>query len=72
LQFKVRKDVLYATYTSWCKDNGEKEVLTGREFGSEMTTRGFELKHSNSVHYRHGITLIQSEDSSEPLKKGVF
>ncbi len=67
-QFKVRKDELYSAYASWCKENGEKELLSGREFGSEMTSRGFELKHSNSVHYRHGITLSQPSVTPEALK----
>lgn len=71
-QFKIRKDDLYLGYASWCKENGEKAVLSGREFGSEMTSRGFTLKPSNNVYYRHGISLSRSETAPDPLKQGVF
>jgi len=71
-QFKVRKDDLYSAYASWCKENGEKEVLSGREFGSEMTSRGFELKPSNNNYYRLGVTLNQPESCPDSLKQGVF
>jgi putative DNA primase/helicase len=56
-QFKLRPADLYASYTAWCKENGEKNVLSGRKFGSEMTARGYELKDSNGTQYRRGIIL---------------
>ena len=56
-QFKIKPADLYGGYTAWCKVNGEKDVLSGRKFGGEMTDRGYMLKSFNGVNYRLGITL---------------
>jgi P4 family phage/plasmid primase-like protien len=66
-QARVQAGVLYNRYAEWCKENGEKTVLTNRRFASKITGRGYKLSPSNGVHYRHGITLktVKSEDSDE-------
>jgi putative DNA primase/helicase len=48
---------LYERYVSWCKDSGEKTVLTKREFSAKLTPLGYELKQSNSNYYRNGLSL---------------
>jgi putative DNA primase/helicase len=66
-QARVQAGVLYNRYAEWCKQNGEKTVLTNRRFASKITGRGYKLSPSNGVHCRHGITLktVKSEGSDE-------
>jgi P4 family phage/plasmid primase-like protien len=56
-QARVKAGDLYGRYVDWCKENGEKKVLTNRRFSSKVTSRGYKLGPSNGVHYRYGITL---------------
>ena len=63
-QSRVKASDLYVRYVDWCKESGEKDVLTRREFGAEISDRGYPLKPSNSVQYRFGLTLRQSQESS--------
>lgn len=65
-QIKTKPADLYTAYTAWCKENGEKTVLTSRKFGNEMTAKGYELKPSNSVQYRHGISLTHAATTTKP------
>ncbi|MGO9813435.1 MAG: phage/plasmid primase, P4 family [Isosphaeraceae bacterium] len=69
-QAREKASDLYARYAAWCKENGEKNVLTGRKFGSEMTTRGYILKPSNGVQYRHGIALNPAAQTAKPTNGG--
>lgn len=67
-QSKVKAAALYTRYVDWCKENGEKTVLTNRRFGSEITRRQYPLKCSNGVQHRFGLRLkgndqTTSEDS---------
>jgi putative DNA primase/helicase len=63
-QARVKAISLYTRYMDWCKQRGEK-ALTERKFGGEMTRRGFCLKASNNVYYRHGITLVDDDAPGE-------
>ena len=51
-QIKTKPADLYAAYSAWCKENGEKNVLTGRRFGTEITQRGFKLDNPNGAWWR--------------------
>jgi P4 family phage/plasmid primase-like protien len=54
---RVKSSELYGRYADWSKENGEKKVLTNRQFSSKITNRGYELRASNGVYYRYGITV---------------
>src|SRR5262249_43187372 len=56
-QSRVKAADLYNRYVDWCKENGEKSVLTNRRFGSEMTRRAYPLKCSHGVQHRVGLRL---------------
>jgi P4 family phage/plasmid primase-like protien len=56
-QNKEKVSALYACYVEWCKESGEKTVLTSRRFGSKLKERGYELHESNGIRYRLGIRL---------------
>ncbi len=68
-QAKQKASELYECYVSWCKQNSEKSVLTGRKFGCELGSRGYELKESNGVSYRLGIVVKPTIDTSKPQKE---
>ena len=67
---KVLTGVLYERYVAWCKDAGEKTVLTSRKFGSEMERRGFKLVESNSKSYRTRIALRSGDASPSGKNEG--
>jgi putative DNA primase/helicase len=48
---------LYGKYVSWCKENGEKTILTSRKFGLKLTPLGYRPHEANGVRYRLGLTL---------------
>jgi putative DNA primase/helicase len=62
-QARVKAGVLYSRYAEWCKENGEKKVLSNRRFGSKITGRGYPLRPVNGAQWRYGITLkdVKSE-----------
>ncbi len=65
-QGRVQVGKLYGDYMQWCKNNGEKSILTNRKFGAEMNRRGFKLWESNGARYRLGIALKrESDDTSD-------
>jgi putative DNA primase/helicase len=57
LQVKVETNKLYARYVAWCKDNGEKNVLTSRKFGLKLTPLGYQPYDANGTSYRLGLKL---------------
>ena len=61
---RVKAADLYMRYVTWCKDNGEKTVLTNRRFGSEMTRRGYPLRGINGVQWRYGLQLRGNQEST--------
>lgn len=61
---RIKIGVLYSDYVKWCKENGEKSVLTNRKFGSEMTRRDFKLYESNGSRFRIGIALKDGGSSA--------
>jgi putative DNA primase/helicase len=57
---------LYERYVNWCKENGEKKILTSRKFGLKLTPLGYKPYESNGVSYRLGLTLkTQDEQDSD-------
>jgi putative DNA primase/helicase len=49
---------LYKAYTAWAEENGEKKPLSQRDFGLNLTERGFEGKRGTGGRtVRHGIGL---------------
>lgn len=49
---------LYKAYTAWAEENGEKKLLSQRDFGLNLTERGFEGKRGTGGRtVRHGIGL---------------
>jgi P4 family phage/plasmid primase-like protien len=65
-EFRVKAQTLYQKYTEWCKESGERETLTKTAFGTELNKRGYEQKKSNSIVWRHGLSLAEapSEDQN--------
>lgn len=55
---RERASVLYAEYTKWCEESGERRPLNMKRFGMALTERGYERTTSNGVWYR-GIGLAQ-------------
>jgi P4 family phage/plasmid primase-like protien len=56
-QSRAKVGDLYGRYVEWCKNNGEKRVLTSRKFGSRLDARGHHLDESHGIRYRKGIVL---------------
>jgi putative DNA primase/helicase len=54
---RVRPSELYARYVEWCKDMGEQEVLSAREFALDLGPMGFPLRSSDGIRYRWGLEL---------------
>jgi len=59
---RVRATELYVRYQDWCKESGEKDVLSKRLFGQELSDRGYTLIPSNGVHYRYGLELKDRDE----------
>ncbi len=57
---RIKAGDLYAAYKKWCEDNGE-QPLVQRNFGLQLTERGFEHRKSNSTNWRIGIGLSQQD-----------
>lgn len=58
---------LYAAYTDWCDENGERPV-SQRRFGMSLTERGFDRRRAGSLQHWHwyGIGLAD-EPQQQPL-----
>ena len=54
---------LYASYSAWCADNGERPEPQ-RRFGMRLTERGFERQRRMVGHFWIGIGLLQPEAAS--------
>ena len=61
---RVKAPELYAQYVDWCKEAGEKNVLTKRRFGSALTGKDHRLEESNGHSYRLGISLKLTQQSA--------
>lgn len=61
-QAKEKFGILYGRYVSWCKDNGEKKILTSRKFGLKLTPLGYKPHESNGVSYRLGLNLKDNDN----------
>lgn len=59
---KVKATELYAKYVGWCKEAGEKNVLTKRRFGTAVTNKNHPLEHVNGVCWRLGLKLISTQE----------
>jgi len=64
-QAREKASAIYSRYTDWCKDNGEKKVLTSRKMGSELRARGYTMKCSNGCQYRCGIQLKPGQNGGQ-------
>jgi putative DNA primase/helicase len=62
--FKVPFAEIYARYLVWFRESGEKEkeLLTRKIFGIQLTKRGFPPCDSNSKSLRKGLTPIIADD----------
>ncbi len=70
-KYKVEANRLYSSYAEWCKQMGERNVLTARKFFHELTGRGFPSHRSNGSQYRLGLILKEGtpeEVSEEPVR----
>jgi putative DNA primase/helicase len=56
-QVRVNFSDLYGRYAAWCKENGEKKVLTARKFGLKLTPLGYRPHDSNGKTVRLGLKL---------------
>jgi putative DNA primase/helicase len=54
---KEKTSNLYERYVAWCKENGEKKVLTSRKFGLKLTPLGYKPHENNGASYRLGLRL---------------
>lgn len=57
----VRATVLRDAYESWCREQGIKHPLSGKDFGARLRERGCEPTKSNGARFWRGIRL-QSDD----------
>jgi putative DNA primase/helicase len=71
-QAREKASVLYSRYLEWCKENGEKKVLTNRKFGSELKSRGYQLKPSNGTHFRLGIAVKPDQEKGNANDNGAY
>jgi phage/plasmid-associated DNA primase len=63
---RVKVSELYDRYATWCKQNGEKHVLTSRKFGAKLSPMGFQLHEANGIRYRLGLELkAQNQTTSD-------
>lgn len=62
---RVAKRALYATYKTWCEENGT-HPLASKNLGARLEKRGFGEVKSNGIEYRLGLTVRLSNDSTSP------
>jgi putative DNA primase/helicase len=67
-KYRVEANKLYGTYNEWCKQMGERSILTARRFFNELTGRGFVSVRSNGNQYRVGLALKEAE-VEEPARR---
>ena len=69
-QAKVKFGFLYGRYVAWCKENGERNILTSRKFGLKLTPLGYKTHESNGSSWRIGLALkdqvVMSSDKAKP------
>jgi len=53
---KIKASALYAAYEQWCKDNAE-QPLVQRNFGLQLSERGYERYRNQGAHWWRGIGL---------------
>lgn len=63
-QAKVKFGFLYGRYVAWCKENGEKKILTSRKFALKLTPLGYKPCDSNGTSYRCGLKLKDQHEKS--------
>ena len=65
--YKVKPALLYNAFMDHCRENGDRSKLTQRQFGSDLTRRGYPLEPSNGVHYRRRLAIrdLPATDSVE-------
>jgi putative DNA primase/helicase len=54
---KAPASKVYSRYVRWRQDNGEKDIMTNKKFGRELTRLGYEMKERNSTCYRMWLRL---------------
>jgi len=57
---RVNASDLYRSYVRWCEEGGESAMST-REFGQEISRRGFAKVKSNSKIWRLGLALSAAD-----------
>lgn len=65
--YRIKSGDLYAAYTAWSKQSGEREV-SARKFGEAMTERQFERQTSNGTWYLRVAVRPDPEPSDGTLK----
>jgi putative DNA primase/helicase len=69
---RVKSTVLYNRYAEWCEASGERDVLTSRKFGAEMTRRGYALDGKNGGQSRLNVTLCDTSPDTSGDGTGTF
>jgi putative DNA primase/helicase len=61
---------VYSAYRFWAEGNGEKEMLSAREFGMAMAGRGYISKPSNGKRFYVGCSLRGWGGASDEASQG--
>lgn len=54
---RVKTHLVYGRYQEWCKQMGERNVMSHRKFSLELTRRGYPPKGENGANWRLGLEL---------------
>ena len=56
---RVQSEQLYRAYRTWCVDNGEKKMLSQRNFSVTLTNAGYEKKRVTAGVVWGGVALLE-------------
>lgn len=59
---------LYASYKSWCKDNGNDKPKNGTAFGLALGKHGHPMRRTSDARVRLGLMLLTDSDADEQTR----
>jgi putative DNA primase/helicase len=75
ITMKISVGELYGAYINWCEENGE-QALKKRDFGLQLSERGFAASRIGKARFRHGLRLVtqvtqHDADSTKPAHEAA-
>ncbi|MEP7049452.1 MAG: phage/plasmid primase, P4 family [Pseudomonadota bacterium] len=68
---RVQRSVLRQAYEDWCKENGIKSPLFGKEFGARLRDKGVEEGKSEGKRMWSGVRLLEVWEDTQPGTAGT-